>query len=92
MTEFICFWIGDSMFVLYYLAENGTAGSTPKGDTMKTKLTKAQALQTFRQEILPHIPSHDRVAKCEAWNNYTDSLCKTGQITLHQYESWNNPF
>ncbi len=35
---------------------------------------------------------NDKVALCEAWNNYTDRLCKDGQITLKQYETWLNPF
>ena len=34
----------------------------------------------------------DKVALREAWNNYTDSLCKDGLITERQYETWSNPF
>lgn len=55
-------------------------------------MTKKEALAVFRREILPSIPSHDTPAKCEEWNNYTDSLCKGREITLRQYETWTNPF
>lgn len=60
------------------------------------KMTKKEVLQEFRDYILPHIVAqygkHDRVAKSEAWCNYTDALCKDGRITRHQDETWTNPF
>lgn len=63
------------------------------------RLTKRQALDMFRSEVLPSIRSEyeqdrrvDAVARREAWNNFTDMLCKDRQITLKQYESWDNPF
>lgn len=59
---------------------------------MKRRMTKADALDYFRKYIKPHIPKGDKVAIREAWNNYTDSLCKDGDITLKQYETWDNPF
>ena len=34
----------------------------------------------------------DTIAKRESWNNFTDALCKGGDITLKQYENWSNPF
>jgi hypothetical protein len=34
----------------------------------------------------------DKVARDQAWNNFTDSLCKGGRITLHQYETWTSPW
>lgn len=60
-------------------------------------MTKKQALRDFKEHVLPNIPLRhngkvDEVARSEAWNNYTDALCKDGQITLKQYESWTNPF
>jgi len=55
-------------------------------------MTKKEALSRFREDTLPYVPSNDIPAKCEAWNNYTDALCKAGEITLRQYESWTNPF
>lgn len=63
------------------------------------RLTKKQALQQFREHVLPSIRAAyeqdgkvDAVARREAWNNYTDALCKDRQITAKQYESWDNPF
>ena len=38
------------------------------------------------QEGIPDIP-----ARCETWNNWTDSLCKNGQISDWQYENWSHP-
>lgn len=35
---------------------------------------------------------HDKVAKQQAWSDFTDALCKDGQITEHQYNTWSNPF
>jgi hypothetical protein len=59
-------------------------------------MTKTEVLRAFREDVLPSIDEHysktDRVARREAWNNYTDALCKGGQISLAQYESWSNPF
>jgi len=55
-------------------------------------MTKAQAFAEFRENILPHLPVGDIPAKCEAWNNYTDMLCKDRQITEKQYSTWCNPF
>lgn len=56
------------------------------------RLTKKQALEEFRRYIWPSSPYKDAIAKREAWNNYTDMLCKDRQITDAQYESWTNPF
>lgn len=63
------------------------------------KMTKKQAVEFFREEILPVIKENyeqdgiaDKPARREAWNNFTDSLCKDGQITLKQYKTWDNPF
>lgn len=59
-------------------------------------MTKAQALRDFREIVLPFVLKQygrdDRIAIREAWNNYTDALCKDKEITLHQYETWDNPF
>jgi hypothetical protein len=59
-------------------------------------MTKADALALFRDQVLPVVKYQygkgDRVAIREAWNNYTDALCKEGQITMRQYETWVGPF
>lgn len=54
--------------------------------------TKKTVLQWFKSEVLPNLRFKDTVAKCEAWNDYTDMLCKSGIITQKQYETWTNPF
>lgn len=54
--------------------------------------TKKQAIKDFREFLLPSIPNNDTSAKREAWNNYTDALCKSRFINLRQYENWTNPF
>ena len=59
--------------------------------------TKAQVLQQFRYNWKvatladPSIKG-DKIAKREEWSYFTDMLCKNGDITLKQYESWSNPF
>ena len=55
-------------------------------------MTKAEALEDFREYIRPMIVkkygSNDKPAIREAWNNYTDFLCKNGLITEKQYNTW----
>lgn len=60
---------------------------------MKKNLTKQTALSIFKSE-LPNYPRlvTDKPALREAWNNYTDALCKDSRITSRQYETWQNPF
>ena len=69
-------------------------------------MTKSEALKLFREyDIVPELklkkldafgwptnPSRDKAALREAWNNFTDSLCKNRQITARQYDTWSNPF
>jgi hypothetical protein len=57
---------------------------------MKKHLNKRQVLQMFRE--VDNSPKGDIVWKRESWNNFTDMLCKNGEISLKQYESWDNPF
>ena len=40
----------------------------------------------YEQDGLPDLP-----ARREAWNNWTDSLCKNGDISDWQYENWGHP-
>ena len=54
-------------------------------------MTKAQALYNFRH-YQNGIVKGDVTYTRENWNNFTDYLCKNGNITLKQYESWTNPF
>ena len=59
-------------------------------------MTKKNALELFTATILPDLEhkfgEDDIIAFREGWNNFTDSLCKDGDITLRQYETWDNPF
>jgi len=34
----------------------------------------------------------DKPRLFQAWNDWTDSLCKQGQITQKQYDRWTGPF
>ena len=40
----------------------------------------------YEQDGIPDWP-----ARRETWNNWTDSLCKDGQISDWQYENWSQP-
>ena len=53
-------------------------------------LTKKEVLRMFRESFT--ISRTDSIMNRENFNNYTDSLCKDGEITLKQYENWSNPF
>lgn len=55
-------------------------------------MTKAEALKLFREIISYNIPRGDVIMRREAWNDFTDSLCKDRQITSKQYDTWTNPF
>lgn len=58
-------------------------------------MTKQQAVAQFKDEILPYVIERygptDKPARSEAWNDWTDSLCKNGEITMRQYETWATP-
>lgn len=63
------------------------------------RMTKAQVTADFRKYYMPAIRAEyeqdgkpDYVARAEAWNNYTDMLCKEGRISTHQYNTWTCPF
>ena len=58
----------------------------------------AQAVELFTNDVLPLVTlmyeqdgAPDNPARCEAWNNWTDSLCKNRQISDWQYENWSHP-
>lgn len=51
-------------------------------------MTKKEAIIQFNTWVKPKISKKDIPALREAWNNYTDKLCKTGLITQKQYETW----
>ena len=58
----------------------------------------ADACETFTTQIHPMIQeAHeqdgipDYPARCEAWNDWTDMLCKDSQISEWQYMNWTHP-
>ena len=58
----------------------------------------ADACDQFEAEILPFIQEQyeqdgepDWPARREAWNNWTDMLCKDALISDWQYDNWSHP-
>jgi hypothetical protein len=58
-------------------------------------MTWKQACEDFENHVLPYtIEAYEQdgqpdwPARREAWNNWTDSLCKDGQISDWQYNNW----
>ena len=67
-----------------------------EGDYLDYELTYDEAVVRFNEGAAQHIIKHygidDRIALAEGWNNWTDALCKDGEITDFQYNNWDNPF
>jgi hypothetical protein len=55
-------------------------------------VTKKAAKAYFDEWILPHLPDSDKIMIREEWGTYTDILCRNKQITMKQYETWENPY
>jgi hypothetical protein len=55
-------------------------------------MTKSEALKIFKTDIIPNLRFNDAVAIRTAWNDYVDSLEKSGDISLVQSCNWTNPF
>lgn len=53
--------------------------------------TKKEVVEQFKRDVLGSITPDDQPALDGAWNDYTDYLCKSGEITLGQYQSWTHP-
>jgi len=58
-------------------------------------MTWEQACIEFESVILPCVVATyeqdgepDWPARCESWNNWTDALCKSNQISDWQYMNW----
>ena len=58
---------------------------------LEVTMTKAEAVKRFKSEVLGSTPPGDQPALDQAWNDWTDMLCKSGEITLRQYENWVHP-
>jgi len=65
---------------------------------LHTVMKWQQAVEYFNESILPNhqrqyeqdgVP--DIPARSEEWNNWTDSLCKSGIISDWQYANWSHP-
>jgi len=62
-------------------------------------MTKTQAESQFRDFHLPLVKeqearqsgSVDKALRRTVWNDYTDALCKSGEITDRQYNDWLKP-
>ena len=61
-------------------------------------ITFAEACEYFTAEILPLVQEKyeqdgvpDWPARGETWNNWTDALCKNGEISEWQYANWSHP-
>jgi len=54
-------------------------------------MTKKEAKEQFIELYLNKIPMNDGPMLAEAWNEFTDYLCKNGEITEHQYNTWTHP-
>lgn len=61
-------------------------------------MKKTQVTQNFieacyeNEKNLHKALKADRLAVQQAWEVFIDSLCKDGQITMQQYESWIFPW
>ena len=68
---------------------------------LATVITWKQAVATFIECYAPVIVQEeqkngftryaDLPMRRESWNNYTDALCKDGEISDWQYENWTHP-
>lgn len=62
----------------------------------KKMLTKKEVVANFRVDLdsaeRANGRKFDKVARREQFGMYTDYLCKSGQISMRQYETWSNPF
>ena len=67
---------------------------------LHTVILWEDAVKMFEQDVLPSIRHTerrngfngvDKPMRREAWNNWTDGLCKDGLISDWQYENWSQP-
>lgn len=63
-----------------------------------TVITRDEAIDQFIDSVLPAVVEEyeqdgelDGPARREAWNNFTDYLCKAGEISDWQYANWSQP-
>lgn len=51
-------------------------------------MTKKQAIAIFKVHYMPYLDKTDRHLISYEWGIFTDMLCKNGEITTKQYETW----
>ena len=68
-----------------------------------TVKTRDEAIEEFERDILPACIAQetewqggewkwvDECYRSETWNNWTDALCKLGEISDWQYDNWTHP-
>jgi len=66
-------------------------------------ITREQAIERFKEYVLPSVIKDeldrgidgvyriDEVMRSEAWNDFTDALCKGHEISDWQYMNWSTP-
>lgn len=59
-------------------------------------MNKAQAEALFREHFMPHIRQQegrviDKPLRRMVWNNFVDGLHRSGEITEHQMQTWDQP-
>jgi len=68
-------------------------------NNLTSVLTRAQAIDIFIATVMPDLMQNecsrgstfDGPMRRETWNDWTDSLCKAGQISDWQYANWTQP-
>ena len=58
---------------------------------MKKYLTKVQVEKMFKEEVYPHLNKNDKPSIRYEWSVFTDGLCKDGNISEKQYDTWTLP-
>lgn len=67
-------------------------------NNLDTVILWKDACRMFEDEVLPYVQEQyeqdgipDWPARREAWNDWTDMLCRDGEISDWQYENWPQP-
>ena len=72
--------------------------SLPGDSSLPPVITRDAAIADWRNHILPIVRQQfeedgeaDYPARSESFNNFTDMLCKNGDISEWQYNNWTHP-
>jgi len=60
-------------------------------DYVPNAITKAAAVQQFKDEFYPYLDKTDRAAVRTEWNDFVDMLQKSRHITQQQAFNWSQP-